>query len=325
MSIQFDMHRLLSENADKDIVFVVLNNQLEDLLKTYFSKHLNSLDHNKFALDRETYDRFCDLAMSSEYIEGDDKDFYRVDEIDEMEGGGSTTPAAGAYLPSLHASPKKYKGPELKKEGDKETKLAAGKAKVYMKKKWGWKDAPSIPNRPSKGGFIYKKIFEREQTKGVDANDKEIKIGDNVIIDKSVNSSWEKDGFGQVVSFTEDQVVVNITAGGASTFPRQMTVNKDKLSLQSGEIKKQEKKKEKDMEKETMKEGFKRDIKLRNESQQLREAMKLVRKKLKEVNHILEYSKELKGLQENECESCSRMMESMKLSIVEAYKKMKEL
>lgn len=322
MSIQFDMRRLLSENAEHNVVFVVLNNQLESLLKTYFSNHLDSLDHNKFALDREIYDRFCDLAMSSEYIEGDDKDFYRVDEIDEMDGGGSTTPAAGAYLPSLHASPKKYKGPELKKEGDTEPKLAAGKAKVYMKNKWGWKDAPSIPNRPSKGGFIYKKIFERDKTKDKNSKGEDLKIGDNVIIDKSVNSSWDKDGFGQIVSFVGDQAVVYITTGGESTFPRQMTVNKDKLSLQSGEIDNQEKE---DMEKEPMKEGFKRDIKVRNESQQLREAMKLVRKKLKEVNHILEYSKELKGLQENECESCSRMMESMKQSIAEAYKKMKEL
>jgi len=43
---------------------------------------------------------------------------------------------------------------------DVEPKYAAGKAKIYMKDKWGWKDAPSIPNRPSKGGFIYKQLFE---------------------------------------------------------------------------------------------------------------------------------------------------------------------
>ena len=52
---------------------------------------------------------------------------------------------------------KKKLNPEVK---DVEPKLAAGKAKVYMKDKWGWKDAPSIPNRPSKGGFIYKQLFE---------------------------------------------------------------------------------------------------------------------------------------------------------------------
>lgn len=55
---------------------------------------------------------------------------------------------------------KKKPKTEEKKEKDVEPKLAAGKAKVYMKDKWGWKDAPSIPNRPSKGGFIYKQLFE---------------------------------------------------------------------------------------------------------------------------------------------------------------------
>jgi hypothetical protein len=45
-------------------------------------------------------------------------------------------------------------------EKDVEPKLAAGKAKVYMKDKWDWKEAPSIPNRPSKGGFIYKQLFQ---------------------------------------------------------------------------------------------------------------------------------------------------------------------
>ena len=43
---------------------------------------------------------------------------------------------------------------------DVEPKLAAGKAEIYAQKKMGWKPAPSIPNRPSKGGFQYKQMFE---------------------------------------------------------------------------------------------------------------------------------------------------------------------
>ena len=43
---------------------------------------------------------------------------------------------------------------------DVEPKIVAGKAEIYPKKKWGWKLAPSIPNRPSKGGFQYKQMFE---------------------------------------------------------------------------------------------------------------------------------------------------------------------
>lgn len=304
MSVQFDMQRLLSENAEQDVVFVVNNDQLESLLKTYFSNNLDHTNDHRYMLDRETYDRFVDLAMSSEYVEG--QDFERVEDIEEMEG--TTTSGAGAYLPSLHASPKKYKGPELKESEDKETKLASGKAKIYMKNKWGWKDAPSVPNRPSKA-IVYKQLFERDKTKGVDANGKEIKIGDEV---KVLNL---KDGRGTVTAFEEDQVIINITKGGGSTHERPNT------PMFPDNVEKIEKDDDKDL-----KEGFKKDIKVRNESQQLREAMKMVRKKLKEVNSILEYSKELKsGLQENECESCSRMMESMKLSIAEAYKKMKEL
>jgi len=305
MSIQFDMQHLLSENPEQDVVFVVKNDQLNSLLVTYFSDNLDHTVDDQYILDRYTYDRFVDLSMSSGYVEGED--FEEIKDIDEQIG--STTSGAGAYLPSLHAKPKQYKGAELQESKDKEPKLAAGKAKVYMKKKWGWKDAPSIPNRPSKGGFIYKQLFERDLTKGVDANGKEIKIGDEVkVLDL-------KDGRGIVTGFEEDQVIVDITTGGGSTYKRPNT------PMFPNNVEKIEKDKD-----ENLKEGFKKDIKVRNESQQLKEATKLVKKKLKEVNGILEYAKSLKsGLQENECESCSRMMESIKMSIAEAYKKMKNL
>jgi len=63
---------------------------------------------------------------------------------------------------------------KVKKEvKDVEPKLAAGKAKVYMKNKWGWKDAPSVPNRPSKGGFIYKQLFE-ELSNSIKTNSQEL-------------------------------------------------------------------------------------------------------------------------------------------------------
>lgn len=58
------------------------------------------------------------------------------------------------------ATKKVFKKKVKKEVKDVEPKLAAGKAKIYMKDKWGWKDAPSIPNRPSKSGFIYKQLFE---------------------------------------------------------------------------------------------------------------------------------------------------------------------
>lgn len=44
---------------------------------------------------------------------------------------------------------------------DKEPKLAAGKIKKdYAVTHFGFTPAPSIPNRPSKGGFEYKSLWE---------------------------------------------------------------------------------------------------------------------------------------------------------------------
>ena len=73
--------------------------------------------------------------------------------------GASFTPGTGEQAGPI-ATKKILKKKLTPEEKDVEPKLAAGKAKVYMKNKWGWKDAPSIPNRPSKGGFIYKQLFE---------------------------------------------------------------------------------------------------------------------------------------------------------------------
>ncbi len=70
--------------------------------------------------------------------------------------GASFTPGTGEQM----ATNKAFKKKQKKEVKDVEPKYAAGKAKVYAKEKWGWKDAPSIPNRPSKGGFIYKQLFE---------------------------------------------------------------------------------------------------------------------------------------------------------------------
>ena len=70
--------------------------------------------------------------------------------------GATFTPGTGEQM----ATNKAFKKKQKKEVKDVEPKLAAGNAKVYAKEKWGWKDAPSVPNRPSKGGFIYKQLFE---------------------------------------------------------------------------------------------------------------------------------------------------------------------
>ena len=88
----------------------------------------------------------------------------RLREEGSVTGTGATfTPGTGEQAGPVATKKivKKKLKPEVK---DVEPKLAAGKAKIYMKDKWGWKDAPSIPNRPSKGGFIYKQLFEELST-----------------------------------------------------------------------------------------------------------------------------------------------------------------
>ena len=73
--------------------------------------------------------------------------------------GATFTPGSGEQT-APRATKKVVKKKLTPEEKDVEPKLAAGKAKVYMKDKWGWEDASSVPNRPSKGGFIYKQLFE---------------------------------------------------------------------------------------------------------------------------------------------------------------------
>ena len=151
----------------------------------------------------------------------------------------------------------------------------------------------------------------------------EFKIGDKV----EIVGKWPDKSYGKVISFDDDLVAVNVTKGGGSTYERQMMIPHDQLRLQGSEIKKKEKKeKAKEMEKEPIKEGLKTEIKVRSKKQQFQEATKLANKKLKEINHILEYASNLKSdLNEREYSSSSKAMESMKKSIAEAYKKMKSL
>lgn len=224
------------------------------------------------------------------------------DQVEE----NTVTGAGEAYLPGLDVPEKKYKN---------ENDIHDGYKKVKGFRKGHTKD---------KGGFQYKDLWgvnEREQTESG-----EFKIGDKV----EIINMWPDKSYGEVVSFDDDLVVVNVKKGGGSTITRQITIPHNKLKLQGSEIKKREKKekaKEKEkMEKEPIKEGLKTEIKVRSKKQQFQEATRMANKKLKEINSILEFAEGLKtDLNEVECESCSRMMENMKRNIAEVYKKMKNL
>lgn len=152
-------------------------NKVWDFLET--RPFVNKEYMPKFNTAKEIYDEFGpkELALYAQYQwDGDDTTVHPreaaalrrranydalsgkkdLDEEGSVTGTGATfTAGAGEQ----YATTKAFK--KVKKEAeDKETKLAAGKAKVYMKDKWDWKEAPSIPNRPSKGGFIYKQLYE---------------------------------------------------------------------------------------------------------------------------------------------------------------------
>jgi predicted DNA-binding antitoxin AbrB/MazE fold protein len=214
-----------------------------------------------------------------------------IDCAHQINEEGSAT-GGEAFAAGLDVPEKKYKAgyvDKIAEEKDVEPKLAAGNTKNIMK---GWEDAPSIPNRPSKGGFIYKQLFEY-----LKENKEEFKKDDIV---KYNGKDWK------VIKVLRDGDMYKLEKGGTET-----NVSLNVLKRQ---------------QKENLKEGIKTEITKRNKSQQFNEAAKLANKKLKEVNAILEYASKLKlELHETGNAPANRLMEKIKSSVVEAYKKIKEL
>ena len=313
-SLQSEFKRLMSENETTDEVVFAITDQNLDNEFNYSPKFDGKIDYDKdqnYILSRADFEDF------QAFVEERPK-FNMADDVNVISGleEMSTSSAAGAYNASLHAKPKQYKRPELEETANPQSGNAAPFGSGYKAVK-GFKAG----HTKDKGGFQYKDLWgvnEREETEK-----EEFKIGDKV----EIVGKWPDKSYGQVISFDDDLVAVNVTKGGGSTFVRKMMIPHNQLRLQNSEIKKQEKKeKKKEMEKEPIKEGLKTEIKVRSKKQQFQEATKMANKKLKEINSILEFAQGLKtDLQEVECDSCSRMMENMKHNIAEAYKKMKTL
>ena len=201
---------------------------------------------------------------------------------------------------------KKKLKPEVK---DVEPKLAAGKAKIYMKDKWGWKDAPSIPNRPSKGGFIYKQLFEELSTfmKEIDPQyepDEEDDYGsDNpdddygpTIKDEKYNSVLEEDNENDYWTNKTVRIIKGTYAGNTGEVigagdglvdiavgPQKkiITVSQDEVKI-VGEINESYSR-------------FKNETKTRGKSDQFHQAVREVRKKVQEINRLFEYVSRLKS------------------------------
>ena len=139
----------------------------------------------------------------------------------------------------------------------------------------------------------------------------DIKVGDSVTTDEG--DTGDVVGFQKASDDDEETIFVTLTKqeNGSSTpvpntpfFSHQLELNKSKS--------------------EPLKEGIKTEIKQRNKSQQFHEATKMVNKKLKEINNILEYAEQLKG-ELDESSRPNHLMEKMKREMVSAYNKMRKL
>lgn len=299
--MQADFRRLMSEiEATNEVVFSITDQKLDGM---FFSRFKDKLDYKDqyYVLSLEDFEDFQDFLFNNR--------FNLEDDVNIVSGLGETsvTGAGEAYLPGLNVPAKKYKSgytEELNEDinsGYKEVKgFRAGHTK-------------------DKGGFQYKDLWNVNEEE--DQED-EFKIGDKV----EIIGMFPDKSYGVVISFDDDLVAVNMTKGGGSTFKRELMIPRKKLILQNSEKKKKENKKDTEMEKEPIKEGLKTDIKLRSKRQQFQEAVKLVNKKLKEVNAVIEYASEIKsGLNEANNDFSLKAVESMKKNLAEAYKKIKSL
>ena len=229
-------------------------------------------------------------------------------------GGATFTPGTGEQMATNKAFKKKAK----KEVKDVEPKLAAGKAKIYMKDKWGWKDAPSVPNRPSKGGFIYKQLFEElsdfineidindpnlmamrakkyapksqaPQAKKANTNQTKINmlLKKRAEIERDMEQEAEPEGgpiadrYGDMLNKI-DQAIAKLKGHGEWGPETNPFMDKDEIERRAAMINENYSK-------------FKNETKTRGKSDQFHQAVREVRKKVQEINKLFEYVSRLKS------------------------------
>ena len=234
--------------------------------------------------------------------------------------GATFTPGTGEQM----ATPNAFKKKQKKEVKDVEPKLAAGKAKVYMKNKWGWKDAPSIPNRPSKGGFIYKQLFEelsdfvkenqiKEEVKytikdilnynhlmsAVDLAAQQIKSTELFQLLKSLRSQSDLISAMDILDKIKSVISSDTSLEKIIKLDALKAIEKIRGLYQPEEQGDDEDKY--DWFTDTYAEGlnenyskFKTETKTRGKSDQFHQAVREVRKKVQEINRLFEYVSRLK-------------------------------
>lgn len=203
-----------------------------------------------------------------------------------VSNGATFTPGTGEQYSTTKAFKKKN---EVK---DKEPKLAAGKAEIYAQKKWGWKAAPSIPNRPSKGGFQYKQMFE----------DVEEGVLQPVDTSKDSLSPMEYQQAQHYENFDPsqwdfDDVSKRYIKKQAENLKEAVTYNK-----------------------------FKKEAATRGGKDAFHEALKSINKKLHEINRLMEYSVNMRTeLAEDYSPRTGKVVSKLEKQLAEVYKKVKSL
>lgn len=298
MSIQFDTQRLREELENwTDEDEKALQDMTNSIMKAIKSGHIDSTEAKNIV----------DQMFSQE--------------VEEQ----STSSAAGAYLPSLHASEKKYKGPEMKEAS------AADVASKF--------DFP-IGSVTTGDGKV---ITVQDAKKGITIYYKGFPV--------KVKSIYEKGGKKYIRAHSEEEnETINDVASRFKSQPPKTTEVKDvEPKLAAGKIKKNVAVKDfgykpapsipnrksdmidyKDLWEQSLNESyarFRNETKNRTKEQQLHEALKTLKKNLSKINTMFEYVKKLKAdLGEiKESKHSNKIVEQITEKIKSIYVKAKTL
>lgn len=273
-----------------------------------------------------------------------------------VSNGATFTSGTGEQSASTKAFKKKN---EVK---DKEPKLAAGKSEVYPQKKWGWKLAPSIPNRPSKGGFQYKQMFEEveegtlqpvnldkdslspmeyQQAQSYQEFNQDDWTFDDVskrYIKKAAEANkdvqTEEQSEGLQIGDRVKVIYGNEFYGETGTIEdivRGFVVvdidDKGEYSMHSSDVQKIEDEEDDAYLNEALTYNkFKKEAATRQGKDAFHEALKSINKKLHEINKLMEYSSNMRTeLEEDYSPRTGKVVNKLERQLAEIYKKVKSL
>ena len=258
---------------------------------------------------------------------------------------------------------------------DVEPKLAAGKAEIYAQKKMGWKLAPSIPNRPSKGGFQYKQMFEdmeegvlqpvnldkdslspmeyQQAQKYENFNENDWSFDDvskryikkQAEPDQEMQTEDEDKKYYVKVSVRDAKRALDVlrdnpsyrgvelngsdtyyTADEDLAYDMMMDFGTQDIEVIGDNFSDSHLYGSEDLNEALTYNKFKREAATRPNKDALHEALKLINKKLHEINRLMEYSTNMKmELEEDYSPRTGKVVNKLEIQLAEIYKKVKSL